>query len=726
MEKVGGRYQFSFTPISKKENVRIHHDGSIADTSVTNIQIEKGLFGTSFVEPSFENTQISGLYKDIRDIKIEMIDPNSEFWSTVHMNNEAYLRTYGSNLIQSMVGQSAEGVFAQVEDLISGDYASFEMRMRGLQSTVQNNVSSTVSTQLSTMFDNRITSIEGDVSSATQLVNGFKNQLTTMDGRVSSAVQKVDGFQNTVSNLAGNYSSLAQTVDGFQTDIRDAKGNISQFTLQIDGFELTINDMDGRVSTLTRTVNGYDSRIWDAEGTVSSMSQRVNSFQQDITDVNNNNSLLTQTVNGFDKRITTAEGNVSSMSQTVSGYGTQISDVDGRVNTLTSTVSGLQSKVTGYNGLESQITQLAGQVDIKASRTDVEGIIRNSGDTIWLGIKDKISLPTGSEIVTQLSLSPSGVRISGKNIMLDGNTYITGAIIKNANIESIMADKITAGTLNAANVNVININASNIVGNTAAFVQAAFNSMGSTLSIDAYGITVNGLDGRKTMFRQGGISVFKNGVEVGAIQGNHLQGNSTATGLSFNTEPGKHMAWGRKSTSSAASYSIYMWIPNDRNVVETLVPFEPHTLKTSDAYIKNIRPIGSGTVTIVSKDNVKVADFGNTSIAFYKKLDMNNFTIVNNSDERLKNILGTTKQKAIPLLDKMEIVDYTWKDPNSPAGTHMGLIAQNTPYITEVNEKGVWGINLQKHVMFNTLTNKELLLKIRQLENEVEKLKGVV
>ena len=70
------------------------------------------------------------------------------------------------------------------------------------------------------------------------------------------------------------------------------------------------------------------------------------------------------------------------------------------------------------------------------------------------------------KVINQINISPEGILIDGEKVHITGQTRIDNAVIKDAMIADIKADKITAGTINAANVNVINLNANSITTGT--------------------------------------------------------------------------------------------------------------------------------------------------------------------------------------------------------------------------------------------------------------------
>ncbi|MCT3116172.1 gp58-like family protein, partial [Leuconostoc lactis] len=68
------------------------------------------------------------------------------------------------------------------------------------------------------------------------------------------------------------------------------------------------------------------------------------------------------------------------------------------------------------------------------------------------------------KIISLINQDSSGVQIAGKNIVLDGNTTVTGDFYaKGGNFKNLNASNLTVGTLNGNQVNITNINADNIV-----------------------------------------------------------------------------------------------------------------------------------------------------------------------------------------------------------------------------------------------------------------------
>lgn len=78
-----------------------------------------------------------------------------------------------------------------------------------------------------------------------------------------------------------------------------------------------------------------------------------------------------------------------------------------------------------------------------------------------------LNLTGPKDVITSINADTSGVRLKGKNIVLDGDVIANGrAFIKESWIEDLNASKITAGEINGARIRVINLDANNIVSGT--------------------------------------------------------------------------------------------------------------------------------------------------------------------------------------------------------------------------------------------------------------------
>ena len=111
-----GRYYKVFQPQSKDELLKLHHLGCAGDTVITDIQLEQGDFPTSFVEPTITQRTLSGLFKDLRSIELEMRDQNSTLWSKIQKSNQGALTQFFDTNIKSAIAQTANEIRQEVRN----------------------------------------------------------------------------------------------------------------------------------------------------------------------------------------------------------------------------------------------------------------------------------------------------------------------------------------------------------------------------------------------------------------------------------------------------------------------------------------------------------------------------------------------------------------------------------------------------------------------------------
>ena len=111
-----GRYYKVFQPQSRDELLKLHHMGCAGDTVLTDIQIEQGDFPTSFVEPTITQRTLSGLFKDMRSIELELRDEKSTLWSKIQKSNQGALTQFFDTNVKSAIAQSANEIRQEVRD----------------------------------------------------------------------------------------------------------------------------------------------------------------------------------------------------------------------------------------------------------------------------------------------------------------------------------------------------------------------------------------------------------------------------------------------------------------------------------------------------------------------------------------------------------------------------------------------------------------------------------
>ncbi|MGM0251437.1 phage tail spike protein [Enterococcus sp. AZ129] len=138
-----------------------------------------------------------------------------------------------------------------------------------------------------------------------------------------------------------------------------------------------------------------------------------------------------------------------------------------------------------------------------------------------------------------------------------------------------------------------------------------------------------------------------------------------------------------------------------------------------NAYLKN-----SGV-------NNKFTVYNGVSLNFYSNLNMNGYSILNQSDIRLKENIEETKINGIEETKKLNFVEFDRKqnyrtkdkDRQPSSKRELGLIAQYSPFLAIENDfDNYLSIDVNKQIMLNSLTNKQLIALIESQEKRISEL----
>ncbi|EKU92841.1 Uncharacterized protein conserved in bacteria with the myosin-like domain [Alloiococcus otitis] len=611
-----GRFQASFQATEGLDHVLIPSD-CIGTLHVDDIQLEEGAKATPYVEPEIYTSEISGIFKDLKDLDLKIEDTELGLKTQIRINQsgleqriedtrrglesrliatadtwqsqlkdtqqglesqisqtaslwQSQLKNADANL-RSVIQQTADSLVTLVEDTDSENFSKTEQLVNGLQSTVSGQVSRLDSritsqvTQLKDLIASSIESATGEKSEIWQTLNAHNAQITNAQGDISRITQRVDSVQSQIRTVDGKQSTLSQTVTTLQGKVEDTEKklrstiqqtsdniitlieetdskNLSKTEQLVNGMQSIVqgeinrqaNRLDSRIdsersytrSQVTQLKDLISSRIESSTGDQSDIWQTLNSLGGQISSARGDISRVDRRVDSVQSRISSVEGDQSRLTQTVNSLDSRISNTRGDVSRLTQTVDGLSYDVRNSNGLlKTEIRNLAGQIDAKVTRGDVQSIIRSSGDAIWFAVESRVrntannAKMSGREIVSEINIASGGVRIKGDKIHLSGSTIIDSGIIRNDMIANgISANKITTGTLNANNVRVINLDVNSLSGNKARFVQLGIQGISRNIELDGRGVHIYRNDGsRSNLLSEKGIEFWRDGREHGQM-----------------------------------------------------------------------------------------------------------------------------------------------------------------------------------------------------------------
>lgn len=278
----GRREAFTFTPSREDELIRIYKiDGCIGDTELRNIQIEPGNRATDFVTPTATETEIKGILGDMRKLNIKLTDPNSDLWGRIEANNKGLLTQYHEGELSSSLGISPHQHIQAFRDELSGDYATFEARLTGMQTNIRNGADEYTNTELAKLRQTEIKNLDGRVSTATQTLDTHATRLEDAEGNIASHSTTLESHGTLLSGIDGRLTSQQQTLDGFGQTVTNLRGDITKNTQLIGGFDRLVKDVDGRVTRVSETINGVQQTVrnnkQNTESRISQLSRLIDS-----------------------------------------------------------------------------------------------------------------------------------------------------------------------------------------------------------------------------------------------------------------------------------------------------------------------------------------------------------------------------------------------------------------------------------------------------------------
>ena len=177
-----GRYYKVFQPRSRDELLKLHHMGCVGDTVLTDIQIEQGDFPTSFVEPTITQRSLSGLFKDMRNIELELKDPNSTLWGKIQQNNQGALSQFFDKDVKSAIAQTANEIRQEVRNATASSNDAL--------SQAKDELRRETTTAITQTADAIRQEVRSTVSSSNSAINQVKQELTSSLSQTASEIRQ--------------------------------------------------------------------------------------------------------------------------------------------------------------------------------------------------------------------------------------------------------------------------------------------------------------------------------------------------------------------------------------------------------------------------------------------------------------------------------------------------------------------------------------------------------
>lgn len=154
------------------------------------------------------------------------------------------------------------------------------------------------------------------------------------------------------------------------------------------------------------------------------------------------------------------------------------------------------------------------------------------------------------KIISLINQDTSGVQIAGKNIVLNGDTTVTGAFkVSQANIANGAIGTAQIGDAAITNAKIADLDVSKITGNVTNFIQSNWNGVYESTTITNDGMQIVTSD-ITTNFGPRGIKLTQGGESVGGIGVSSYVGMPTNfQGIAFNLDgTGDYMTWSARDS----------------------------------------------------------------------------------------------------------------------------------------------------------------------------------
>lgn len=390
----------------------------------------------------------------------------------------------------------------QYKETINGHVSKLQITAQTAVDGLKTKISQTDYDKKTGEISKNVNDVKDTADKALRTIGEYK---TSNDERVSKAESKIkrtaEAITETVSKtdydkktgeLSHDLSELKHTAEGFEETVTKVKN------LSVGGRNLLLgtdkpwtvkgNDSDWRFDTIYEHLKGGTTYTFSAETSVSNGQDSVSvaafdpqsgttwafspnfskgvkrgSFTFTIPDHIDNDGYFivyagtkghTAGLNATYTHMKLEEGNVPT------AWIPAPEDVQSDIAQVKITADGISKFVRDSSGnISSDFQTALSKTSIITDSTLASSIQKQTATQITSALTDN-----NKNIIAMINLDTSGVKIAGKNIVLDGNTTVTGDFYaKGGNFKNLNASNLTVGTLNGNQVNITNINANNIV-----------------------------------------------------------------------------------------------------------------------------------------------------------------------------------------------------------------------------------------------------------------------
>lgn len=491
------------------------------------------------------------------------------------------------------------------------------------------------------------------------------------------------------SYKADGTEKYSEKLNGLQKSIVQLKGKTNVLERTVDETRLEMKDMgEGLSNTISITTKGLEENIKNTkEGLETQISATAGQIRTEISnEVNGLNSTINQTAK--DIRTEVSETYETKKDASVQ-YGSIRSSITQTANSIKSEVAETYETKTGaqtqYKSLSSSISQTAGEI-----RTEVSSNYetKTSATSNYNSLSSRIT-QNATKIESKVSNSEFGTKI----------------------------------TQNASSVQIAWNNISNYIQFESGELRIYDSSNAASKQL-------------VSKFNYSGNHFYRDGYYIGNIGTGKWAQDSLHKSLDFHLEPqGKFMAFAQKESDSETEYKAMLTFSRADSI------YREYGVHLGCGLYTNGYPIYLYENSYISASSRGISVYADKFIEYWVKggsfgyyyhifalyddeinvrrnLDMNNYSILNQSDIRLKKNILPPDTDAFGVINSIELKQFDWRE----SGEHveLGAIAQQVykvcPDLVNISKDGLYSLQLDKFIPYLVGAVQMLSKKVDVLE----------
>lgn len=576
-----------------------------------------------------------------------------------------------------------------------------------------------------TTRDSKINTLESDSTETKRTISKLSGDLSTVSGDVSTLTQRADGFDATVTKV----NNLSVGGRNLFLGTKDFSGNGNWFFYHAQLVKDVYQGLDATQTIDPWSGPKYNNSALERQGIIQSvdevfiMSAWVRNTGTTPVDIYfygqsttyHGNRIITLAANSGWVRINTAPFHFTqtsgltgtlrfeSTTSPTGGYIQQVGlklekgnkptdwtpapeDIESALAQVKVTADGVSNFVRDSSGnISSDFQTALSKTSIIAGSTLATSIQTQTATQISSAITDN-----NGKIISLINQDTSGVQIAGKNIVLDGDTTVTGTFkVSQANIANGAIGTAQIGDAAITNAKIADLDVSKITGNVTNFIQSYWNGVYGSTTMNANGLSVQSgsmttlFDSSGAHFAQGTRTAqysFGNWIDntgaatsaVGLYMGLRGDNNSFLdiigpSGAAVAVIAGSDMADGANTNNVRGAINLFA----DTNIRSKLL-FKGNDTVTS-TYIEANEI--ARTMNFYT-DNAKDGN-GNWFWFNHKVLSVGTFSSTSLLSK--KNVIADYEEDALSEITKTDIVEFEYK--NDVGEKHI------SPIIDDVNDE---------------------------------------